>query len=98
MERVMEILRLNAREEAGRQALGLVGRAENACFIEAFDNFKMAFEFLKKEFEAAIEEVNFAAIAQFLSESGYSDITPLDIKEALSTIGVADPQSSGTKR
>lgn len=58
MER--EALMLNARLEAGRQALGIVGRAESSGFIEAFDDFKKAYEFLKEEFEAAISNSDVA--------------------------------------
>jgi len=50
----METLRLNARLEAGRQALGLLGRSEGACFKEAFKYFKTAYKFLKEEYEAAL--------------------------------------------
>lgn len=88
----METEKLYAVEEAGRQALGLVGRAENAGFVEAFDNFKKAYEFLKKEFEAALKEVDYVAIAQSLCECGYASVTPSDVKEALSTSDVADPE------
>lgn len=52
MER--ETLQLNAREEAGRQALGLVGRADVGDFNAAFADFKKIYEFLKKEFEASL--------------------------------------------
>ena len=50
MERTVQIS--NARGEAGRQALGLVGRADAADFETAFVDFKKAYGFLKKEFEA----------------------------------------------
>ena len=53
----MEELMLNAKSEAGRQALGLVGRADVGSFYQAFSDFKEAFKFLKEEFEAAVNGV-----------------------------------------
>ena len=53
MEREMEI-KLSARLEAGRQALGIVGRSESSGFVEAFEDFKTAYGFLKEEFEATL--------------------------------------------
>lgn len=89
---MQETEKLYAREEAGRQALGLMGRTETTDFKEAFSNFKKAYEFLKEEFEAALKEVDYVAIAQSLCECGYASVTPSMIKEALSTSDVADPE------
>ena len=55
MEREEQIrgLNLSAVSEAGRQALGLVGRAAVDDFDSAFNDFKKVFNFLKKEFRVA---------------------------------------------
>ncbi len=50
-------LMLNAKIEAGRQALGLVGRADIFDFATALSDFQTAYKFLKEEFEAAIKDV-----------------------------------------
>ena len=81
-ERLYATDRLYAVEEAGRQALGLVGRAESADFTEAFNNFKMAYGFLKKEFKVALStEITYD---EFLEQTRQD--------EEASTSDVADPE------
>jgi len=49
---------MDARIEAGRQALGLVGRAEVEDFQKLFNNFKEVYEFLKEEFEHELDDAD----------------------------------------
>ena len=50
-------LRVNARFEAGRLACGIIGRADSVDQKTAFNDFKTAYGFLVKEFEAALSGV-----------------------------------------
>ena len=49
---------MDARIEAGRQALGLVGRAEVEDFQKLFNNFKEVYKFLKEEFEHELDDAD----------------------------------------